>query len=284
MRRSWLYAKAEPLYQRSLKIKEANVGPDDPDVAGTLINLAVLYGNMGQYAKEKPLYERGLKIYESKLGPDHPLVAKSLHNLANLYENMGQYAKAESLYQRSLKIMESQLGLDHPDVAANLNGLAILYEHMGQYAKAESLYQRSLKIYESQLGPDHPNVAQFCLYNLVRLHAATGRWSEAIAETDKEQRILRRHVARTLPALSEREQLTFLQTQDERYLHDALSLGLDQRADAQSALRSAGWILNGKAVTQEVLAQRAILAAEGTDPRWLTSSSSCWPFATDWPP
>ena len=73
-------------------------------------------------------------------------------------------------------------------------------------------------------------------------------------------------MARTLPALSEKEQLTFLQTQDERYLHVALSLGLHQRADAQIALRSAGWILNGKAVAQEVLAQRAILAAEGTDP------------------
>ena len=259
------YAKAEPLYQRSLKIRESKLGPDHPDVAASLNNLANLYWDMGQYAKAEPLYQRSLKIRESKLGPDHPDVAASLNNLANLYKDMGQYAKAEPLYQRSLKIRESKLGPDHPDVAASLNNLANLYKDMGQYAKAEPLYQRSLKICESKLGPDHPDVAM-SLNNLALLHAATERWSEAVAETERERRIVRRHVARTLPVLSEKEQLTFLQTQDEKHLHVALSLGLHERADAQIALRSAGWVLNGKAVAQEVLAQRAILAAEGTDP------------------
>ena len=206
------------------------------------------------------------KIKESKLGPDHPDVATSLNNLAILYRDMGQYAKAEPLYRRSLKIYESKLGPDHPDVAMGLNNLANLYRDMGQYAKAEPLHQCTLKIYESQLGPDHPDLAQFGLHNLALLHAATEHWSEAVAETDRERRIVRRHVARTLPALSEKEQLTFLQTQDEVHLHVALSLGLHERADAQSARRSAGWVLNGKAVAQEVLAQRAILAAAGTDP------------------
>ena len=34
------YAKAEPLYQRSLKIRESQLGPDHPDVAASLNNLA----------------------------------------------------------------------------------------------------------------------------------------------------------------------------------------------------------------------------------------------------
>ena len=70
------YAKAEPLYQRSLKIMESKLGPDHPDVATNLNNLAILYEHMGQYAKAEPLYQRSLKIYESKLGPDHPNVAQ----------------------------------------------------------------------------------------------------------------------------------------------------------------------------------------------------------------
>ena len=119
------YAKAEPLYQRSLKIRESKLGPDHPDVATSLNNLAALYADMGQYAKAEPLYQRSLKISESKLGPDHPDVATSLNNLASLYKDMGQYAKAEPLYQRSLKISESKLGPDHPDVATSLNNLAI---------------------------------------------------------------------------------------------------------------------------------------------------------------
>ena len=57
-----------------------------------------------------------------------------------------------------------------------------------------------------------------------------------------------------------------MQTQDESRLHIALSLGLRQRNDPQISQRSAGWILNGKAVAQEVLAQRTLLATEAADP------------------
>ena len=37
------YAKAEPLYQRALKIREKALGPDHPDTATALNNLAGLY-------------------------------------------------------------------------------------------------------------------------------------------------------------------------------------------------------------------------------------------------
>ncbi len=192
-------------------------------------------------------------------------MADSLDNLANLYETMGQYDRAEPLYQRSLKIRESKLGPNHPDVAKSLNNLAGMYRDMGQFAQAEPLFQRSFTIIESQFGPDHPLLA-ISLYNMAVLHAATGRWSEAVADTEKQRRLVRRYVARTLPILNEKEQLTFLRTRDNGHLHNALSLGLHQRADAQSVERSAGWLLNGKAVAQEVLAQRTLLAAAGTDP------------------
>ena len=37
------YTRAEPFYQRSLKIREAKLGPDHPEVAQSLTNLALLY-------------------------------------------------------------------------------------------------------------------------------------------------------------------------------------------------------------------------------------------------
>jgi tetratricopeptide (TPR) repeat protein len=259
------YSRAEPLFQQSLTMLESQLGPDHPDVAESLSNLASLYETMGQYAKAEPLFQRSLKIRESKLGPAHSDVAASLIGLANLYSDQDQYEKAEPLYQRNLKIWEAKLGPDHPYVAESLNNLAVLYERMRQYAKAEPLYQRSLQILESKRGPDHPYVAAG-LNNLALLYARTGRWSDSAAEIERERRIVRRHVARTLPILSEKEQLTFLQTQDESRFHIALSLGLRQRNDAQISQRSAGWILNGKAVAQEVLAQRTLLATEAADP------------------
>ena len=70
------YAKAEPLYQRALKIDEKALGPDHPDTATALNNLAGLYQSMGDYAKAEPLYQRALKIDEKALGPEHPDTAQ----------------------------------------------------------------------------------------------------------------------------------------------------------------------------------------------------------------
>jgi tetratricopeptide (TPR) repeat protein len=151
------YPQAEPLYQRSLKILEAVLGAQHPDVAASLNNLAVLYKTQGFYEKAEPLYQRSLKILEAVLGAQHPDVAQSLNNLAALYRTQGLYEKAEPLYQRSLKIREAVLGAQHPDVAISLNNLAALYNSQGVYEKAEPLYQRALNILEKSLGKNHPN-------------------------------------------------------------------------------------------------------------------------------
>ena len=44
------YADAEPLYKRSLAIREKALGPDHPDVAMSLNNLAAFYRAQGRYA------------------------------------------------------------------------------------------------------------------------------------------------------------------------------------------------------------------------------------------
>ena len=66
------YGKAEPLYQRSLAIREKALGPDHPDTAQSLNNLANLVSEQGKYGQAEPLYQRSLAIFEKALGPDHP--------------------------------------------------------------------------------------------------------------------------------------------------------------------------------------------------------------------
>ena len=114
------FADAEPLYRRSLAIREKQLGPDLPVVSSSLLNLAALYGAMGRYAEAEPLYRRSLEIMEKRLGPDHPEVAKVLNNLAELHRAMGRGDDIESLHRRSLELREKQLGPDHPDVASSL--------------------------------------------------------------------------------------------------------------------------------------------------------------------
>jgi CHAT domain-containing protein/Tfp pilus assembly protein PilF len=258
------YGKAEPLFLRSLQIREARLGKDHPDVAISLNNLAALYWDQGEYGKAEPLYQRSLQIYEARRGKDHPDVALSLHNLANLYRVQGAYARAEPLFQRSLRIWEDNLGKDHPKVATTLGVLAELYREQGQYDKAQPLNLRSLQIREEKLGKDHPDVAEI-LGLQARLLLSLERWTAAFDAADRGSRVLRRHTGRILPALSDSEQLTFLRTRQAPTFHEALSLGLLRR-DAAAAALSAGWVLNGKAVAQQALTERTLLARDSTDP------------------
>ena len=77
-----LYAEAEPLMRRALAIDETSLGPDHPDVATDLNNLAELLQATNRLGEAEPLYRRALAIDERSYGLDHPDVAIRLNNLA----------------------------------------------------------------------------------------------------------------------------------------------------------------------------------------------------------
>jgi CHAT domain-containing protein/Tfp pilus assembly protein PilF len=259
------YDKAERRFKRCLAIWERKLGKKHLEVATCLNNLAGLYVSMRKPDKAEPLYRRSLKIREGKLGKRHLDVASSLNNLALLYQSTGRHARAEPLLQRALDIWERKLGKTHPDVAHGLTNLALLYQETGKYAKAEPLYQRGLTIRVAKLGEDHPHVAE-SLHNLAGLYQSMGRHAKAVSLRDRYRRITRRHLTHLLPVLSEREQAALLGAQMEAPYHGALSLALDQKDDPATAARSASWLVNGKAVAHEALAQPALLARASKDP------------------
>jgi nucleoside phosphorylase len=120
------YAEAEPLYQRSLAIRERHVGAEHSDTSESLNNLGNLYAQLGRYTEAKLLLKRALTIDEKVSGPEHPNTAIDLNNLAVLYREQGCYAEAEPLYQRALAIDEKIFGPEHPDTAVDLNNLSSL--------------------------------------------------------------------------------------------------------------------------------------------------------------
>jgi CHAT domain-containing protein len=173
------YARAEPLYKKSLAIVEKTYGPNHPHVARGLNNLAGLYDSLGDYARAEPLYKRSLAIKEKAFGAKHPSIAISLNNLAGLYTNLGDYPRAEALYKKSLGIMEDVSGPNHPDVGKILNSLAMLYWSIGDYTRSMQLLKRSLAIKEKTLGPEHPNVAK-SLTNLAALYTTLDDYAGAV--------------------------------------------------------------------------------------------------------
>jgi tetratricopeptide (TPR) repeat protein len=185
------YEQAEPLLQHALDIRERALGPDHPNTATSLNNLAALYWAQGKFEQAEPLQERSLAITEKSLGLDHPDVAIRLNVLALLYSGQGKYELAEPLYLHALTISEKILGPDHPTVATRLNNLALLYKDQGKYAEAEPLYQRAIAIDEKTLGPEHPQLATH-LNNLASLYQAQGKYDLAEPLFQRAQAIRKR--------------------------------------------------------------------------------------------
>jgi tetratricopeptide (TPR) repeat protein len=59
-------------------------GPEHPNTATILYNLALLLPAQGNLAAARPRFERARAIWEKVLGPEHPNTAPSLDNLAAL--------------------------------------------------------------------------------------------------------------------------------------------------------------------------------------------------------
>ena len=66
------FGEAIPLAKKALAIREKALGPEHPDTATSLNNLAALYWATGAYAQAEPLYKRALAIRERRWAPSIP--------------------------------------------------------------------------------------------------------------------------------------------------------------------------------------------------------------------
>lgn len=262
---------AEKSYQRALTSLEKSVGRDHVKTGIMLNNLASLYKSQDRYRDAEPLYLRALKIFESELGSEHRNTAQLLSNLGGLREYQGDFPTAERHYRRSLGIRRKVLGNEHPDTAQSVNNLALLLAASEKVSEAISLLKQSLAVRQRTLGDEHPTTVG-ALNNLAtyeeQQHDPT-----SIDHLDLARRGMRDYVANELPALSEREQAMFLKANYEPGLHMALSSVHLHTNETDVVEKSASWLLNGKAVGQEALAQRNLAERENpsdvTAGRWV---------------
>jgi hypothetical protein len=73
------------------------LGPEHPQVAATIVDLASLYRDQSRFAQAEPLYQWALTLQRKSLGPDHPDVAESLEAYATLLKQTNREAEAAPL-------------------------------------------------------------------------------------------------------------------------------------------------------------------------------------------
>jgi len=212
--------EALPLHQRALRMDEAALGPDHPDVATDLNHVGWTLANLGRYAEALPLHQRALHVHEAALGPDHPEVALDLHFVGRALSGLGRYAEVLPLQERALRIREAALGPGHLYVAADLNGVAGALRGLGRHTEALPLHQQALRVQEAAFGPDDPNVA-IALAIVGRALSALGRHAEALPLYQRALRIHQTALGPDHPDIAS----------DLNYVGEALS-GLGRHAEA----------------------------------------------------
>lgn len=160
------YARARALLERALASAEHELGPEDPDVALVLVDMARLLHVTGNYVDGRPLLDRALAIQEKTIGPDHLETAYTLRELGELLRLSGDYAAARPFFDRALAIREKVLGPDHLEVADVLHGLGVLLRRTEiskthRCPQAYPVCERAFTIAEKTLGPDHPLLARY---------------------------------------------------------------------------------------------------------------------------
>jgi tetratricopeptide (TPR) repeat protein len=150
------YADARPLYERSLAIHEKVLGPEHPDTATSLNNLACLVRDMGLREEAEPLFRRAIAIGEKILGGEHPDVATRWSNLACLLRDAGRTDDAEALFRRAVTIGEKALGPEHPLTQRYQSHYARLLLMTERPEEASRLGHAALTTHERVNSPDHP--------------------------------------------------------------------------------------------------------------------------------
>ena len=115
------YLEALKTYQ-AVYVKEGN----HPDIARSLNNVGLAYGNLGQEEKGLQYKEQALTMYQALYQGNHPDIAASLNNVGGTYGNLGNKFKALELYKQCYFMRCKLLGKDDSGTEAAMSNIISL--------------------------------------------------------------------------------------------------------------------------------------------------------------
>jgi non-specific serine/threonine protein kinase/serine/threonine-protein kinase len=173
-----LVEKALPLLERTLQIREKELGPNHPDTITAVGNVGYILQALGRLEEAGPYFEGAVGRMEKLRGANHPELAAHLNNLAMLRVDQGKPAEGRPLYERAIAIQTLAKGTDDPDTLLYENNLGGALEAAGDNAAAEVHYRRSLEGTLRTIGPDSID-ALTGMNNLAGVLESQGKRAEA---------------------------------------------------------------------------------------------------------
>jgi serine/threonine-protein kinase len=195
--------RASEVYaRRSVSIRVAAYGADDPRIAYSLEMLGRALRRLGRDEEGERYLRQGLALHERERGPYDPSLIVPLYRLAEAVAGGREdYDEAARLMERGVAIARASFGENHPRTAYALGMLGELESRRGNFAKAERLSRRAVDIYDRTLGDKDVAVGD-AYADLARVYARVGLWADAEAAQRTTMRVYENAVGREHPVVA----------------------------------------------------------------------------------
>ena len=202
------FVRALEFEQRSMSMFERAQGTDSPEVARALTSLSGRLRALGDVPGAKRAALRALMIRERRFDPENPEIATSLLTLGRVLAETGEYRAAEDTLRRALAIRSRVFGADDPVTALVLDELARVELAQGETDSALAMCEHAIRGKRHGLGAGHPDVARSWQL-LARAQWQAGDTAAASRAALETERIMREHLASSVPGLSENDALAY---------------------------------------------------------------------------
>jgi serine/threonine-protein kinase len=170
-------ARADTLLRAARDQRRALFGADHPDVAKSVVALALLRADQAEFDEAERLAREGLAMTRRHRPPDHPDVTHAITALGRVLEEGGRYDEAIAVLDEAVGLLSAP-GDTTPDLAQALYGLANNHFYAGHYQVSDSLNRVVLAMSRRLYGDRHPNVADD-LINLGAVQQELGNYVQA---------------------------------------------------------------------------------------------------------
>jgi len=128
---------AMPLFERSLELKEKNLGPRHPDVGIGEVSVAFGLYKLGRNEEALTHNKRAAEILEEGLGAAHPELAICLSNGGEMLNALHRYGEARKAFEKAFAIWEHEFGSDNVNLGYALTGIGLSW--LGEEKSTEAL-------------------------------------------------------------------------------------------------------------------------------------------------
>jgi serine/threonine-protein kinase len=152
------FPRADTLLRKALAQRQKIYGPEHPDVAQSLVALAMLRDAQAEFDSAEVFASKGLAMLKRHLPPDHQSVRKATTSLGRILEDKGDYDRAVPVLEEAVRLERAQ-GAPTPDLSVAMSELANVHFYAGHFAVSDTLNRRVLAIDRGLYGAVHPHIA-----------------------------------------------------------------------------------------------------------------------------